>query len=497
MSAVAAPAMVTARQGSGRRQASVQALLVPAILVAVVTGVVVRDPTTPAASWWLGAVLGAFVLMLNSPSWVAAPLLLVEFTLPDYMVPGLGMSLRLTVATLSLILLAPFVLRDLQAWPKAFRQVILPAMALVVLSTVVNLMFSDFNYAFKYLRYVMSAFVIMIVFVAAIRSRQDLRRVALVALLIALASAGAAIQQHYMPGSPVHSGSVTPATISYWGSRALGLTENPVLLAGDLAPVLVPLLVVLVSVYWKGGRARTVLFLAAVVLLLGLYFTTTRSGLLAAGVGLAFSGLMLHGQPRKITLSAVIGAVILFELLQGTGLIQSRYYETDDSSGSGSTHTALWLVDFSVAMNNPFLGIGHQNFQDVSVDYRSVAAGTGAESAIGTYDPHNDFLNVWLSWGFLALVAYVFFFLGMLRNFARAAQCADPFIRAFAVGCAGGVVAYAAGAAFHNYMDSSMLLWIFAGLSVAMARVAARQPTTNPIRLLRNERRARQAARVR
>jgi O-antigen ligase len=87
-------------------------------------------------------------------------------------------------------------------------------------------------------------------------------------------------------------------------------------------------------------------------------------------------------------------------------------------------------------------------------------------------DPHNDFLNVWLSWGILSLVAYVALFAGTLANLLASLRQRDPLLRGVAVGCVGGLVTYAVNSAYHNYLDSSVVLWVYAGLSAALAGLA-------------------------
>ncbi len=64
-------------------------------------------------------------------------------------------------------------------------------------------------------------------------------------------------------------------------------------------------------------------------------------------------------------------------------------------------------------------------------------------------------------------------FIGILRNLAVAAGSSDPLIRGLAVGGAGALATYAVNSAYHNYMDSNILLWIFAGLSAALARLSS------------------------
>jgi O-antigen ligase len=169
--------------------------------------------------------------------------------------------------------------------------------------------------------------------------------------------------------------------------------------------------------------------------------------------------------------------VVSYFVLQGTGVIGSRYYKDASKDKSAADHMALFEVGLRVALDNPILGIGHEAFEELAVEYtgeietNQTGSGPSGVSALGSSRPHNDFLLVWMSWGIFALLAYCGIFLGALLNFAKAAGSGDPLIRGLAVAGAGGLGAYAANSFFHNYLDSSTLLWVFAGLSIALTRL--------------------------
>lgn len=196
-------------------------------------------------------------------------------------------------------------------------------------------------------------------------------------------------------------------------------------------------------------------------------------------------GLCLRGKRRLAVLGGVVLAVLAFQMLQGTGLIGDRYYETAADDRSAASHQALWDVGFAVALDNSLLGIGHEHFEAVSAGYASNVEAdpdtANGSIAIGNEQPHNDFLSVWISWGIAALLAFLALFLGIIRNLLVAMRSRDPLIRGVAIGCIGGVTAYAVGSLYHNYMDSSTFLWVYAGLSVALARMAtARAAAPSP-----------------
>lgn len=470
------PAVYRPSVRSHARPLAVRTLLLPAAAVALVAAFAIGSSQYPLVPLLIGATLGLFALALNSPAWILAPVLVTELTLASYFIPSLGMSQRLLVTLLATLLGAPTILRWGRFGDPRLRRVLLPTIALVVLATVVNAMFSKDDYVIKYLRYQTVLVLSLILAACLIRTRQDLRRLAYVALGVGLAAAVAAVWQHYAKDIAPY-GNATAQSVRSWKGRSLGFSSSPVTLAVQINFVLAPLLGILVCGPWRRDRARGLLVAALLVLAAGLNFSYTRSGVFALGPGLVAMGLFLRGRRRAAVLGAVLVAVLLFQALEGTGLIGSRYYKTASEDQSAASHEALFAVGLAVALDRGTIGIGHEHFEEIAVDYvdEAVSASDGASgaSSVGQERPHNDFLSVWISWGILALIAYIAIFLGTLRNLWRAAAHPDLLIRGLAVGTAGGLVIYAANSFFHNYMDSSAALFLYAGLSVALARLAA------------------------
>jgi O-antigen ligase len=183
---------------------------------------------------------------------------------------------------------------------------------------------------------------------------------------------------------------------------------------------------------------------------------------------------------RRLTLFGMLvagGAVLGVGLAAGLG--DTRLLAGAEEDSSAASHVAIGQVAIAIALDNPLLGIGHEHFEELAPSYMSVVSvGAGPQAqkegqeAIGAFRPHNDFLEVWTSWGVIALAAYVAVMLGAFANCVGTARSSDPLIRGLGVGCAAGIVAYAVNSSFHNYLDSSVMLWAFAGFSVVLARLA-------------------------
>lgn len=453
-----------------------ETLLVPAILVAATVAIVYPDHENWGIPIVVGIVAASLLLLRRSAVWALAPLLLVEFTFNDYVSPQLGISARLATDLIVLALTAPVVLNRLSAGEARSKRVLAPALALVVVATLINLMTVDSDYVFKYFRYQCTLLAALVIAASVIRNRADVVTACALVLVGGVANGVASAWQHLAPDSAPYV-AASAAVVAHWEGRSIGLTDSPVTLSATLPFVLVPT-IGLVAYGVRRTDRRRLLVLSALILAVGLYVTGTRAAFIAVAAGLIAIALQLDGRRRAVVLASVASAALLFELLAGTGLIQARYYSTDDASAAA--HQVLWTADFSIASTNALFGIGNANFQDVSAgltrDLANNVQGSASQglSSLGTEQPHNDFLYVWLSWGIAALIVYLLVFIGTLKNFRSATRSRDPLIRGLAIACSGGLIAYAVNSAFHNLLDSTTILWLYAGFSVALASLSAR-----------------------
>jgi O-antigen ligase len=341
--------------------------------------------------------------------------------------------------------------------------------------TLGNVFHSDIDYAFKYFRYQITQFLPLILAAVLLRERYGLKVVAWTTLLVGVGSAAAAVLQNYDPGTNLYAIDRPGKILELFHGRILGFSRSPVLLATQLLFVLLPLLGLLASGPLRLDRSRIFLAAAAVVTFTACYFSQTRSALLGIGVGLLVIGLYLRGPRLAFIAALVVIAGLSYFLLRGSGVVDTRYYRNPDNDKSAAGHLAYWQAGFFLALENSAIGMGHDQFNDAFAEYAS-SADIAHPAATGENDKqafaHNDFLNVWLSWGILAFGAYVALFVGALYNCAIAARSEDPLIRGLAVGCAGGLAGYAVHSAFHNSLDSSAFLWLYAGLSVALTNLA-------------------------
>lgn len=424
------------------------------------------------------AIQGLLVLVyaqaLFQPVWALAAMLIVEFAAQGYVV-GMPLSVRLAAAMASAVIVAPAIVRALNVRDSALLRVLLPMFVFLVTVTVGNSFFSEPEYVYKYLRLQFIQLVCLLTAAVMIRDRQTLRIAAFVALVVCSVSALFALVQQATT-HPLAYPSATPAEITNYARRSAGLTRSPVSLANDLTFVLLPALGLLLVAPVRRGTLHLLLGATSILLLAATYATFTRAALAGIGPGLLVMACLVRGWSRAIIVGALVGAPLLYLTLQGSGLIGGRLYAGVEDDPSAASHLATAQVGLELALDNWVTGIGHQSFEAESTAYAYAITNVNARRVgrgrLGEARVHNDFMNVWFSWGIVAAVAYLAVFVGAFVNFVVAARSRDWLVRGLAIGCAGGLATYAFASSFHNYLDASNVLWFYGGISAALARLA-------------------------
>ncbi len=416
-----------------------------------------------------------FLLMaLRNPVWVLGALALSEFTIRNY---------ELMLPPVALIALG-HALVDADLGPRARAMTITAGLflSLAVASTLV----ADAALIRDLLRSYAPDIAIMLIIPLVIRDRQSFLQAGLVALIVATASATVALAQQVVEPrflSVPHSTAIN-VDFADWGTRALGLDLNPILLTDHLMLLLFPVIGVLLM---RGVSSRTsgILLLAAVLAMGGaLFFTETRSWVFSAAAALVVMAVLLRSRTG--------GELILLMLLVAGGFLfwadqsGSRYTSGPDSDGSAAARPVLWTAALNMAMDHPVLGVGYDQFKELSPGYannidQAVLDRQNAGTILGRASPHNDFLGVWVSFGTGGLLLYLLMMWFTARNLLHAlGRFRDPLMKGIALGCFGALIAFAVNSSFHNLFTSALTFWILAGTSLALTKLAEREPADDP-----------------
>ena len=418
----------------------------------------------------------------RSPVWLLAALMVPELTIPNYIFSfgEVSISNRLFLSIAIFAIIQPH-LKTGDWFNKRVGNLIFFAALFFIVSGFANSLAVDASYAFKFGRYLSTGLLALLLVPAVLRSESDVRNLVLVCLVIGFASAGAALMQHFGSIIPVpliqsvpHA--ETPTDFGDWGGRALGLTESPIYLSNSMLLLMLPLMGVLLIGDQKRDT-RMALVIVLLCLVMALYYSYTRSWTYAAAAGIVPFLILYRGRYlRHLWFGLLLGMVIFF---MWTGYQGNRYTLGADEDSSASGRYVLWEIGLQVALDNPILGVGHNVFTTLAADYADgidseTLERQNAAEVIGVYEPHNDFLNVWLSFGTIGLLLYLAIFYLTGKNFLAAFNTSEsPLIKGLALGSAGALLAFAVNSSFHNLLDSTLTLWLLAGFSVALANIAA------------------------
>ena len=192
---------------------------------------------------------------------------------------------------------------------------------------------------------------------------------------------------------------------------------------------------------------------------------------------------IMKGKAKKELFLAtlILGAAFLYYV----DIKNNRYTQGTGEDYSAATRLVLWEASTRLALDYPVFGIGGGRFKDMSQEYSSVVGphelgNRDVTNILGWQETHNDFLRVWVSFGTPAVLAFLWMFVGIFRNFFDSYRVAsNRFLKALALGCFAALAAYTVNSGLHNVMDSVTLLWILGGLSIATTKLAlAKHPTT-------------------
>ncbi len=460
------------------------ALSRPRTIALIVLGIVAVwsfNPLGPLSTALL-AVAILLIVGFKQPIWAMAAIIVSQLTATSYMVDA-------AVGTISLRLLLLLILGGVLWFSKTrielgpgARRVVIPCVLLIGVSVVANFANTELGVVFKDFKNLGAGLLLVVLLAGVVKNSRDLKLLCGVTFVGITVSAVVGVLQHYQFMGLGQETLLTGFVDSAGGSsRVPGIAETEL----ELSYVLSTAIPVILALYFLGGTRggmRMLIAASGILMAASLYFTYTRSALLAVLFGVVALLLFRTRIRGEILLG---GLLVILVFVSYSGILEGHYLggrSEDIQDESYIARKILWQAGFAIAVDNPILGIGGDRFREVSPQYASdidsgLLAWEGENywgyRTLGSDAVHNDFLKMWVSYGTLALVALLWLCVAILRNLLDCYRASpSSFIKALALGLAAGLVAYLANAFYHNCLQTLPLLWILAGFSIAIAKVA-------------------------
>ena len=164
-------------------------------------------------------------------------------------------------------------------------------------------------------------------------------------------------------------------------------------------------------------------------------------------------------------------AILLISYLPFHNAVEGRLLA--DDNGSAESRIPLMNLAFRIIADHPLLGVGSNNFSTAMDSYVTREFQTGF-----LYTVHNKYLLIWTEVGVLGLLAYLAFLFGVLRKGWMCWRFNDPLLSPLALGFTAASVGYMVHQTVDIFHDRAVtqLLWLVAGLLVAMHGILRAQP---------------------
>lgn len=307
-----------------------------------------------------------------------------------------------------------------------------------------------------------------------VRTRLEVERVVTITVAAASAVAVYGIVQHFTGADLGRTLLGKPPDLDpFWlghGYRTKGMHPSGITYAHNL---LFPL--TLATGYVLAGgvpvRRRVLLLAGWMAMVVALVFSVTRGVWLAFGVVLLLMAALRGG---RTAIAAGAGLAMLVVLLVGVdpGIRARARSAFDVPANLGRTQ--IWQANLDMARERPLLGWGYGNYKAVRQPFyaRHPDADTTAHA-------HNDFLQMQVDGGLVALTAFVALFAVILargwRAF-RALPTADDPTRSLTLAALLAVVGFLVGGLTqYNFGDAEVViyLWFTVGLLLRLVELAS------------------------
>jgi putative inorganic carbon (HCO3(-)) transporter len=468
---------------TGSQSSTVKVLLA---LVGLFVGAVIAVTSQSAVFSFVGVAIAGATFLLSDVAVIKRVLLAIiiieiPLQLDVYLnhVPAVSATdaisgFNLSATTFCLIVLYGFWAIELAAGRVADSRVVIkmaiPAITYVTVAALSLQVAQDLGLGIYEINILVQAFLILLYVAQWVRTKEDVLFV-VVLLLIGPVIQGLIALGLQRFGKPIDIGPISTRIV---GARVAGTLGHPNSFGGYLALVLPVSLMLLVTpvgkaVKWLGAAS---FFLGTVALVL----TQSRGAWIGYGISLALLGVFSYQSqwvPRRtlglLSLAAVVPIAALLNI------VAPRLGSFSDPAAQA--RLPLMQLALTMISDQPIRGVGANNYSTALPLYLTIDYSQAWISTV-----HNKYLLVWAETGLLGLAAFLVFLISAVRNGLRVWRTQDPFLAPLALGLSVGIVAVMVHMAvsLQHARAQVQLLWLVAGLLIAITRLAMRANAQRP-----------------
>ncbi|WP_162828852.1 O-antigen ligase family protein [Vibrio tubiashii] len=409
--------------------------------------------------------LGA-LFVLNQTFWLVSLFVLFSFFRIHEAIPALyslKIPLLLSLGALSALMWHTLVSRQLQTfWHPSMTWLAL-FWGLVVIGVVLS---SNPGIAITYFKNIYWKIIVMTLAIAWLVNTEDAVRK--IATLIILAGGLIAVVALYNSSAGIGLVEGTRVTIGRQLGSVLG---DP----NDLSLVLMfPLAFAISFATTKGiGVSRILGIVGLVLAMAAVIATQSRGGLLGSVAVFGIFGLRLIRSKSLLIFIGVICLAVLFAVA-GISDRQSGGAAEEGIDASAMGRLYAWEAAFKMALDNPFSGVGLNNFYSNYYYYSS--HWDGLNHAV-----HSTWFGVLAEMGFLGLIVFIGIIISLIKTsrqtlsiLAELKDSVSPYLTATALAVYAGVIGTVVSGTFLT-QGFTWPIYILAALCIAISRITQKR----------------------
>jgi hypothetical protein len=244
----------------------------------------------------------------------------------------------------------------------------------------------------------------------------------------------------------------------------------------DLAGYIVMLLPVIISFILYKRRSWSWLCVAISIMLgmTGLILTFSRGGWVSLVIALMIYGILYIRRgyiSNKITAIIFLSCILSIGVLYNYPLIKLRLFSED--YGSSSSRVPLMIDSLNVIKNNPYIGVGINNYSAVISKYDTTGVYVESSFRGGEYPVHNMLLLHFAELGIAGGLIFCWLWLACFQEVFRCCFIYNRFHSIVAIGVFSGMFGQFLIYQVHwGYFESYLPFWVILSLCIGLKEIS-------------------------